>query len=315
VSRSILRIATRSSNLALWQANFVADLLRSSDPDQEVELVHVTTTGDRLVDASLNRLGGVGVFTREIQLALLDRRADIAVHSLKDLPTEPVDGIRLAAVPKRASPWDTLVLPLGLSIPVGAIRDMPARATIGTGSQRRRVQLFCLRPDLQFIELRGNVETRLRKLDEGACHALILAEAGLDRLGLSRRISARLAPPDLFPAVGQGALGLECRSDDAAVQPIVERLNDAATWKSVTAERRILARLNAGFHAPVGVSTSIEADALTVEAVVLSRDGSQRLCSKARGPADEFLAIGDQVAEDLLRQGAGPLIAAAAAAT
>lgn len=309
---NVLRIATRGSNLALWQANFVAALLRSLDPERKVELIHVTTTGDRRGDASLSELGGVGVFTREIQHALIDRRADLAVHSLKDLPTEPVDGICLAAVPERASPWDALVLPRGSSLPTAGIRGLPPHARIGTGSLRRRAQLLFLRPDLQFLDLRGNVETRLRKLDEGEAHALILAEAGLDRLGLSARISARLAPPELFPAVGQGALGLECRSDDASVRPIVESLSHPATWSAVTAERRTLARLGAGCHAPVGVSTSIEGDDLALEAVVLSRDGRQRLHSKTIGLAADPLAIGDRVAEDLLRQGAGPLIATAA---
>ena len=204
MSGSPLRIATRASNLALWQANFVADLLRSQDPGQKVELVHVTTTGDRVRDVSLTRLGGVGVFTREIQQAVLENRADIAVHSLKDLPTEPVDGLSLAAVPERASAWDALVLPAGSPLSPTAIRGLPKGARIGTGSLRRRAQLLFLRPDLEFLDLRGNVETRLRKLDDGACDALILAEAGLDRLGLSARISARLAPPELFPAVGQG---------------------------------------------------------------------------------------------------------------
>jgi hydroxymethylbilane synthase len=314
VNRRVLRIATRTSNLALWQANFVADLLRSFESDQEVELVHVTTTGDRLGDVSLSGLGGVGVFTREIQRALLDRRADLAVHSLKDLPTEPVDGICLAAVPKRASPWDALVLPHGASLPTAGVAGLPPSARIGTGSLRRRAQLLFLRPDLQFLDLRGNVETRLRKLDEGVCQALILAEAGLDRLGLSARISARLAPPELFPAVGQGALGLECRSEDETVRPIVERLSQPATWSAVNAERRTLARLGAGCHAPVGVSTTIEGDELGLEAVVLSRDGQRRLYAKTNGPAADALAIGDRVAEDLLRQGAGPLIEAAAAA-
>jgi hydroxymethylbilane synthase len=310
VSR-VLRIATRASNLALWQANFVAELLRAQDPEQQVELIHVTTTGDRFRDASLSHLGGVGVFTREIQHALLENRADLAVHSLKDLPTEPVDGLALAAVPERASPWDALVLPSDSPASPASIGSLPAKARVGTGSLRRRAQLLFLRPDLEFLELRGNVETRLRKLDDGACDALILAEAGLDRLQLSARISARLAPPELFPAVGQGALGLECRSDDDAVRSLVERLTHPATWSAVTAERRLLARLGAGCHAPVGVATTVERDELTLEAVVLSPDGKQRLRSKATCPVGDPFAAGDRVAEILLSEGAGPLIAAA----
>ncbi|HEX4069633.1 MAG TPA: hydroxymethylbilane synthase [Planctomycetaceae bacterium] len=311
MSGSPLRIATRASNLALWQANFVADLLRAQDPGQEVELVHVTTTGDRVRDVSLTRLGGVGVFTREIQQALLENRADVAVHSLKDLPTESVDGLTLAAVPERGSAWDALVLPADSPLSPTAIRGLPKGARIGTGSLRRRAQLLFLRPDLEFLDLRGNVETRLRKLDEGACDALILAEAGLDRLGLSARISARLAPPELFPAVGQGALGLECRADDASVRSRLERLTHPATWSAVTAERRLLSRLGAGCHAPVGVATTVDKDELTLEAVVLSPDGKQRLHSQATGPARDPFATSDRVAEILLTQGAAPLIAAA----
>jgi hydroxymethylbilane synthase len=312
VNGSILRIATRASNLALWQANHVADLLRSLDLGLQVELLHVTTTGDRLTDASLSGLGGVGVFTREIQQAVLDGRADVAVHSLKDLPTEPVVGTCLTAVPNRASPWDALILPRSAPVGTAAIRDLPDGATIGTGSERRRAQLRHLRPDLQFVELRGNVETRLRKLDDGAAAALVLAEAGLDRLGLSSRISARLAPPELFPAVGQGALGLECRDDDERVRTIVERLTHPTTWSAVTAERRVLAKLGAGCHAPVGLAATVTGDRLIVEAVVLSRDGKLRLYAKIAGLFANPVAVGDEVAAELLRQGAAPLIAAAA---
>jgi hydroxymethylbilane synthase len=311
VNRHVLRIATRASNLALWQANFVAGQLRSHDPEQQIELVHVTTTGDRDRDASLSALGGVGVFTREIQQAVLDGRADLAVHSLKDLPTVPVAGLILAAVPERASAWDALILPIGPSQSKLGLENLHPQARVGTGSLRRRAQLLFLRPDLQFLEIRGNVETRLRKLDDGGFDALILAEAGLDRLGLSHRISARLAPPELFPAVGQGALGLECRSDDAVNRQIVERLNHRATWTAVTAERRVLAQLGAGCHAPVGVFSSVDDEELNLEAVVLDRDGQQRLHAKRTGPAADPVAVGDEVAQALLSQGAGPLIAAA----
>jgi len=311
VSDQPLRIATRASNLALWQANFVADLLRSSNASLRVELVHVTTTGDRVERAPLTALGGVGVFTREIQQALLDRRADVAVHSLKDLPTERVPGIALAAVPERASPWDALVLPRGSSSTAG-FRALRPGARIGTGSLRRQAQIHHVRPDLQFLDVRGNVETRLRKLDDGDFDALILAEAGLARLGLSERISARLGPPDVFPAVGQGALGLECRSDDPIIRPIVERLSQTTTFASVTAERQILSRLRAGCHAPVGVATDVFGDQLRCETVVLSRDGKQRLHATAAGTIADPIAVGTQIADDLLCQGAGPLIEAAA---
>ncbi len=309
MSGRVLRIATRESQLALWQANWVASRLKAVDPDQHVELVHVTTTGDRIRDASLSTLGGVGVFTREIQQALLDDRADLAVHSLKDLPTIPVDGLSLAAVPERASPWDALILPAGSHTPELGLEHLSPNAWVGTGSLRRRAQLLFLRPDLQFVEIRGNVDTRLRKLDSGEADALILAEAGLDRLGLSTRISARLAPPELFPAVGQGALGLECRSDDAATRQIVGQISHAATFACVTAERHTLARLGAGCHAPVGVFTTVENEELTLEAVALDRDGRQRVHAKRTGPVANPLAIADEVADALCDQGADDLIA------
>jgi hydroxymethylbilane synthase len=309
VSRRVLRIATRASQLALWQANFVAGRLKLLDPDQGVELVHVTTTGDRVRDASLSALGGVGVFTREIQQALLDDRADLAVHSLKDLPTVVTEGLSLTAVPERASPYDALVLPADARTPELGLENLAPSARVGTGSLRRRAQLLFLRPDLQFIEIRGNVDTRLRKLDEGQADALILAEAGLDRLGLAPRISARLAPPELYPAVGQGALGLECRTDDAATRQFVERLNHPATFACVTAERRTLARLEAGCHAPVGVFTAVEGSELTLEAVALDRDGRQRVHAKRSGPIGNPVAIADEVADALCDQGADGLIA------
>jgi hydroxymethylbilane synthase len=309
VSSRVLRIATRASQLALWQANWVASRLKAVDADQDVELVHVTTTGDRIHDASLSALGGVGVFTREIQQALLDDRADLAVHSLKDLPTVPVDGLSLAAVPERASPWDALILPAGSRTPELGLEVLSPNARVGTGSLRRRAQLLFLRPDLEFVEIRGNVDTRLRKLDAGEANALILAEAGLDRLGLSSRISARLAPPELFPAVGQGALGLECRTDDAATRQLVGQLNHAATFACVTAERHTLARLGAGCHAPVGTFTSVENEELTLEAVALDRDGRQRVHAKRTGRVTDSVAIADEVADALCDQGADDLIA------
>ena len=257
MNRSILRIATRASNLALWQANFVADLLRSLDPGLQVELVHVTTTGDRLGEASLSGLGGVGVFTREIQHALLDGRADVAVHSLKDLPTEPVDGICLAAVPKRASPWDALVLPRGSSSPLVESVTCPPVPGSAREASAGALSFSICGPIFNFSTSAATSRPGSANSTRVRSTRIILAEAGLDRLGLSTRISARLAPPDLFPAVGQGALGLECRSNDATVRPIVERLSHPPTWSAVTAERRTLARLGAGCHAPVGVSTTV----------------------------------------------------------
>ncbi len=310
MSGSIVRIATRASRLALWQAQFVAERLKAIEPGLEVPLVHVTTTGDQVTGVPLSGMGGVGVFTREIQQAVIDGRADIAVHSLKDLPTVPTPGIHLAAVPPRAAPWDALVLPQGASC--ATLRDLPRAARVGTGSLRRRAQILHVRPDLQFLDVRGNVDTRLRKLDEGTYDALVLAEAGLDRLGFDDRVTVRLMPPDVFPAVGQGALGLECRDNDHPTMALLARLTDAATFASVTAEREVLNRLRAGCHAPVGVSVSIADKAMTLEAVVLSADGVKRIESRQAGRQAEPIALGAAVADDLLRQGAAPLIEDAA---
>lgn len=314
MSRGVLRIATRGSNLALWQAEFVAGRLRSFYPKLTIDLVRIATEGDRATTVPLAQFGGLGVFTREIQLALLNDRADLAVHSLKDLPTEAVEGITLAAIPERASPYDALVLGRRSAQPE-SIRDLPPNARVGTGSHRRRAQILHVRPDIQFLEVRGNVETRLRKLDNGEYDALILAEAGLERLGLAERISCRLEPPDLFPAVGQGALGIECRVDAADTIAIVAQLNDASTWSAAIAERQILARLKAGCHAPVGVATSFDNDRLAIEAVVLSRDGKLRLHSQGHGTLNDPAALGRTLADDLLGQGAAPLIEASRTGT
>jgi hydroxymethylbilane synthase len=291
----------------LWQAQFVADRLQAIEPGLKVQLVHVTTMGDQVTGAPLTGLGGVGVFTREIQQAVLSGRADVAVHSLKDLPTIPVAGIRLAAVPSRAAPWDALVLPQG-SRPCARLTDLPRGARVGTGSLRRRAQILHVRPDLEFLDVRGNVDTRLRKLDEGAYDALVLAEAGLDRLALADRISLRLMPPEVFPAVGQGALGLECRDDDRETASLLEQISDSATFAAVAAERQVLSRLGAGCHAPVGVAVTTDADSMTLEAVVLSRDGRQRLDARQSAKSADAVALGERIADDLLRQGAAPLI-------
>ncbi|MFQ5734185.1 MAG: hydroxymethylbilane synthase [Planctomycetaceae bacterium] len=307
-----IRIATRSSRLALRQANHVATLLRSAQPDCAVQLVEVTTTGDADRSQPLSQMGGVGAFTREVQRAVLDGRADIAVHSLKDLPTEPAKGLILAAVPERASCFDALVLPQDQNTqPTDAVDPLdrlPNAAHIGTGSLRRQSQLLHARPDLRIFNVRGNVETRLRKLDAGEFDALILAEAGLSRLELPDRISARLGPPLLFPAVGQGALGIECRTDDETTTGLLQRIEHAASRAAVTAERAMLAALRAGCHAPVGVATSIEGETLRLEGVVLSGDGRERITADISGAVAEAKPLGHELAADLLELGAQALV-------
>ena len=312
----------------MWQAEHVRDLLKSAAPERAVEIVPLSTIGDRDKTEALTRLGGssgVGVFTREIQAALLDGRADIAVHSLKDLPTEQADGLTLAAVPQRGAMFDVLVLRQELegrrqkaegsedvaSLPT-AYCLLPSAARIGSGSPRRRAQLLHHRPDLQFVEARGNVETRLRKLDEGQFEALVLAEAGLTRLELAGRISATLRPPLMLPAVGQGALGIECRCDEESTREVLARLIDRPTMRSVLAERTVLSTLRAGCHAPLGVWTRPEGDSLRLTAVVLSLDGVQRVESERISPVHsdaDAIALGRAVADELLTRGAAALLA------
>ncbi len=300
----VLRLGTRASPLARWQADWVAARLR--EHGVTVELVHITTQGDQQSRGPIAAFGGQGVFTKEIQFALVDRRIDLAVHSLKDLPTEPVEGLSLAAVPPRGPTEDVLVSRAGATFD-----QLPSGAVVGTGSVRRRAQLWHVRPDLKMEDIRGNVETRLRKLDEGQYDAVILAEAGLRRLELQDRITQVLPHSLLLPAVGQGALGLETRSDDAATRQALAPLNDPATLAAVTAERALLAALRGGCLAPVGALAVARAGQLELAAMVLSADGRQRLAVNEQGLVAAADALGRAAAEKLLQQGAADLIQAA----
>ena len=294
----VIRIATRASRLALWQANDIAERIRSVAPGCTVELIRVRTTGDTVRTVPLPTLGGLGVFTREVQRAVLDGRADLAVHSLKDLPTESVSGLALAAIPPRGPVYDAVVL----RAEGEAIRDLshvPHGACIATGSARRRAQLQFVRPDLQIHEIRGNVETRLQHLDNGDFDAVILAVAGLRRLGFDDRVSMELKPPEFYPAVGQGALGAECRSDDEPTRAVLSGINDLATWRAAVAERAMLSRLRVGCHAPVGAATQLLNDQLTLSAVLFSEDFRTRAEHSMVGPADDPQALGVRVADAL----------------
>jgi hydroxymethylbilane synthase len=308
MSQRTLRIATRTSALALWQAHYMADRLRSLPEAPTVELVPIITSGDANQTDALRQFGGTGVFTREVQRAVLDERADLAVHSLKDLPTQSADGLLLACVPERAPRCDALLLPVNAA-PISSIADLPANARIGTGSPRRQAQLLHLRPDLQLLEIRGNVDTRLRKLDEGQYDAIILAEAGLTRLGLGARISLMLKPPILFPAVGQGALGIECREDDQETRQLLSAIICSTTHAEALAERSLLRTLRAGCHAPLGVWCTIADTKLTLTGVLLSLDGVTRIEQSAEGSIDSPEAVGVAVADHLLAAGGEFLLA------
>lgn len=296
-----VRIGTRGSPLALWQARHVAALL---GPACAVEIVEIETEGDRVRDRPLSQIGGIGLFTKEVQNAVLDGRADVAVHSLKDLPTVPVDGLVLAAVPERGPVGDVFV-----STQHRRFDDLPPGAAVATSSLRRRSQLLHRRPDLRVESVRGNVATRLRKLQEQALDAIILAEAGLRRLGLEGHITELLGRDWMLPAVGQGALGLECRADDAATRELLRPLNHLATWRAVTAERELLAALGGGCLVPIGSIAEADGAALHLRGAVLSPDGTRRVAGELRGPADDAEGVGRRLAERLLGEGAAEVLA------
>ena len=305
LSSSTLRIGTRGSALARWQAEWVASRLREHGRD--VELVHITTRGDREQNQAVNTIGGDGLFTKELQRSLLAGEIDLAVHSLKDLPTEPVAGLVLGAVPRRGPIGDVLVSRGGL-----ALTRLPPGAVIGTGSQRRRAQLLHARPDLEMKDIRGNVDTRLKKLHAGDFDALVLAEAGLKRLGLDAEITEILPTSIMLPAVGQGALGIECRADNALALAAIAPLDDADTHQSVTAERAMLRALAGGCLAPVAAWGRVEADGkLRLSAAVLSVDGRRRLAAERTAAATSAEELGEQTAADLAAEGAVEIIQAA----
>jgi hydroxymethylbilane synthase len=302
VAERCLRIGTRASALARWQANWIAN--RLGEIGQDVEIVHIATKGD-VSSQPLGAIGGQGLFTKEIQRALLDDEIDLAVHSLKDLPTVPVNSLTLAAVPQREDAGDVLV-----SAEAHSVESLPTGARIGTGSARRRAQLLFARGDLQVLDIRGNVDTRLQKLDDGHYDAIVLAEAGLRRLNLEHRITHVIPRAVMLPAVGQGALGIEARSEDNGTLAILAGLNHPASRAAVVAERTMLATLEAGCLAPVGVWARLENDLLVLDSVVLAGDGSRRIAASVAGPPDEAQELGRRAAGELLAQGAAELIAA-----
>ena len=303
MTRSALRLGTRGSPLALWQANHIATRLRPVVAPQPVELVLIETHGDRDQASALSAMGGFGVFTKAIQAALIDGRADVAVHSLKDLPTIPTEGLELVAVPPRGPTGDAFV-----SRRHRRFDDLPAGSVVGTSSLRRRAQVLNRRPDLKLIELRGNVDTRLRKLDEQNLDAIVLAEAGLVRLGLADRITEILDPSWMLPAVGQGAIGLECRTADESTRHVVEALRDPDTFARVTAERAMLYALGGGCLVPIGTTSKVADGVLTIRGAVLSGDGRRRVVATHTGPADTPLAVGQELAAKLIAEGAAELL-------
>ena len=300
-----LRIGTRGSPLALWQAHHVIGLLRAAIPELPVELVEIQTAGDQVRDVPLVQLGGEGAFTKAIQQALLEDRIDVAVHSLKDLPTFLVPGLTLAAVPPRGPTGDALV-----SLKYPSFDALPPGAIVATSSLRRKAQLLHRRPDLKLVDIRGNVDTRLRKLAEPNLDATILAEAGLHRLGLAERITEVLDAAWMLPAVGQGALGIECRADDGPTRTVLEAIDHLSTHRAVLAERAMLRELGGGCHVPIGARSEMATGTLTLRGVVLSPDGTRRIDAVGSGPTSDAEMLGLHVARQLRQQGADELLAA-----
>ncbi len=299
-----LRIATRKSQLALWQAEHVATLLRQAHPGLGIELVPLLTQGDRIQDRSLASIGGKGLFIKELEVAIEDLRADIAVHSMKDVPAVLPDGLVIAAVLKRADARDALITTSGIS----RLEDLPQQARVGTSSLRRQAQLCALRPDLRIEALRGNVDTRLRKLDAGGMDAIVLACAGLMRLGLESRITARLDPKVCLPAVTQGVIGIECRSNDARTLALLRVLEDPPTRKVMQAERAFAAHLGGSCQSPIAAYAELDADHIRLDGLVAEPDGSRLLRDSSSGSSENPAALGKQLAERLLGAGAGSLL-------
>lgn len=303
MSRSDLIIGSRGSKLALCQANWVMAQLESHHPGLKVSIEIIKTSGDMFLDAPLSQIGGKGLFTKEIEDALLGGRIDLAVHSLKDLPTVLPEGLCLAAVSSREDVRDAFV-----SNQYQTLAALPQGARVGTSSLRRQSQLLALRSDLRILNLRGNLDTRLRKLDEGQYEAILLACAGLQRLGLQGRITERLAVEQICPAIGQGALGLEARSNDNATSERLQCLHHGETHAAVTAERAFLRRLGGGCQVPIAGHAWVEEEKLQLLGLVASVDGQQLFRARAHSELTEAETLGVRVAEQLLRQGARTLV-------
>jgi len=298
-----LRIATRKSPLAMWQADHVADRLRRAHPGLAVQLVGMSTQGDKILDTPLAKIGGKGLFVKELEQGMLQGQADIAVHSMKDVPVELPDGLHLAAILERQDPRDAFV-----SNRYSSLQQLPEGAVIGTSSLRRQCQLGEQRPDLRVAPLRGNVNTRLRKLDDDEYHAVILAAAGLKRLGFGHRIGGLLDPAESLPAIGQGAIGIECRSADDWVNQLLMPLHDSETATCVEAERSMNNRLMGGCQVPIAGYAVLNHGRIHMRGLVGEPDGSRIIRAEISGLAHEALELGAALAEDLLGQGADHIL-------
>ncbi|HET7230342.1 MAG TPA: hydroxymethylbilane synthase [Longimicrobium sp.] len=310
MSAGPLRIASRGSQLALWQTHAVQAAIRAADPSVDVEIRVIKTTGDNVQDVPLAKIGDKGLFTKELDVALLSGRADLAVHSLKDVPTRLPEGLEIVAVGRREDPRDVLILSPGMT---GTLQDLPAGARIGTSSLRRIAQLRAARPELRVADLRGNLNTRLAKLDRGEYDAIILAAAGVLRLGWEERIAAYLDPAEWLPAVSQGALGVVCRAGDERIRTLLADFHDPITAACTAAERAFLARLEGGCQIPIGALASLDDEGLTLHGLVADTDGETVLRDSVFVEGDAWAAAsadaGRALAARLLELGAGEILA------
>ncbi len=298
-----IRIATRKSPLAMWQAEHVADALRAAHPGIQVEIHGMSTQGDKILDTPLAKIGGKGLFVKELEQRMLAGDADIAVHSMKDVPVELPEGLHLAVILEREDPRDAFV-----SNRYADLDALPEGARVGTSSLRRQCQLADRRPDLEIVPLRGNVNTRLRKLDEGDYDAIILASAGLLRLGFGERIRNFISTDDSLPAIGQGAIGIECRADDERINALLAPLHHADTAARVSAERAMNQRLEGGCQVPIGGHATLDDDELHLRGLVGTVDGAEIVRAEIRGPREDADRLGHTLAEELLEHGAAQIL-------
>lgn len=298
-----IKIGSRGSKLALWQSEYISAEIRKHNPGVEVEIIKIKTKGDKILDAPLSKVGGKGLFVKEIEEAVLSGDAHLAVHSMKDMPTEIPEGLAIVSTPVREDPRDALVTNKGNSL-----KALPKGAGIGTSSLRRKSQIMNLRPDFQFADLRGNVDTRLKKLDEGQYDAIILAGAGLKRLGWAMRISCYLDYDECLPAVGQGIIAIEARVDDKDTCRLLEPLNHKETHIAAFAERAFLARLEGGCQVPIAAHAEISEAGIKLEGLVASLDGKTIIRSSKEGSVNDAGQIGKELAEEILRSGGNEIL-------
>ncbi|NTW28754.1 MAG: hydroxymethylbilane synthase [Coriobacteriia bacterium] len=305
-TRDKLVIGTRGSKLALWQSEYIKGLVEEIT-GLPVEIRIIKTTGDKILDVPLAKVGGKGLFTKEIEVELAAGAVDLAVHSMKDVPTELPGGLEIAAMPVRVDPRDALVAGAGYSGDDG-LASLPASARVGTSSLRRIAQLRALRPDVEIVDVRGNLDTRMRKAETGEVDAVILAAAGITRMGWADRITHYISSEQMVSAVGQGAIGIEIRSDDAFMREVCAGITDESTFACVTAERVVMSRLEGGCQVPIGANAQLVGELMVMDAVVGTVNGDTIVRAHVEGPAEEPVALGEAMVAELLAGGAGPIL-------